>query len=337
MLIDEINRITDEVKEFKIEKQKDIEDFKHRFSSQIKGLFENFKTLDLEKKKIIGPEINQLKDKIDAIYKKAIINLATKKNEAKKIDFSVNCATDNCIGNRHPLSLVKEKIINILGQIGFTLADGPEIEDDWHNFTALNVPQDHPARDMQDTFFLDKDFSKVLRTHTSGVEIRVLENCQLPVRIISAGRVYRNEDISYRSHCVFHQIEGLYVDKGVSFVDLKQTINFIFKQLFGSNVKLRYRPSYFPFTEPSTEIDVSCFMCDGKGCNICKHTGWLEVCGAGMCDPNILINTNIDPKVYSGFAFGFGIERLAMLLYQINDIRFFTTNDVRFLKQFNII
>lgn len=337
MLIDEINKISDEIDHLKIEQQKDIEEFKHKFTSKIKDLFEHFKALDIDLKKKIGPEINKLKAKVDSTYKNAVSALTNKKHADQQIDFSLDFATENGIGNRHPLSLVKEKIINILSKIGFTLADGPEIEDDWHNFTALNVPQDHPARDMQDTFFLDDKFSKVLRTQTSGVEIRVLENCQLPVRIISAGRVYRNEDISYRSHCVFHQIEGLYVDKNVSFVDLKQTINYIFKNLFGNDVKLRYRPSYFPFTEPSTEIDVSCFICGGKGCNICKYAGWLEVCGAGMTDPNVLINTNIDPKIYSGFAFGFGIERLAMLLYHINDIRFFTTNDVRFLKQFNII
>ena len=337
MLIDEINKIANEVKDFKIEKQKDIEEFKHKFSSQVKNLFEHFKTLDVDNKKIVGPEINKLKDKIDNIYKNAIISFAQKKNEEKKIDYSLQFANENQIGNRHPLSLVKEKIINILGKVGFTLADGPEIEDDWHNFTALNIPQDHPARDMQDTFFIEENFSTVLRTHTSDVQIRVLENCQLPVRIISAGRCYRNEDISYRAHCTFNQFEGLYVDKNVSFVDLKQTINYIFKNLFGENIKMRYRPSYFPFTEPSTEIDVSCFICGGKGCNVCKYNGWLEVCGAGMIDPNVLKNTNIDPEVYSGFAFGFGIDRLSMLLYQVNDIRFFTTNDVRFLKQFNLI
>ncbi|MDR2402350.1 MAG: phenylalanine--tRNA ligase subunit alpha [Cytophagales bacterium] len=336
-MLDEINRIANEAENFKIEKQKDIEEFKQKFSSQVKNLFEHFKTLAVDDKKIVGPAINKLKGEIDSIYKKAVITLANGKEESKEVDYSLQFANENQIGNRHPLSLVKEKIINILGKIGFTLADGPEIEDDWHNFTALNVPQDHPARDMQDTFFLDENFSTVLRTHTSGVQIRVLENCQLPVRIISAGRVYRNEDISYRSHCMFHQVEGLYVDKNVSFVDLKQTINYIFKNLFGENVQLRYRPSYFPFTEPSTEIDVSCFICGGKGCNVCKHNGWLEVCGAGMIDPNVLINTNIDPDTYSGLAFGFGIERLAMLLYQVGDIRFFSTNDVRFLKQFNLI
>lgn len=337
MLIDEINRITEEVKDFKIEKQKDIENFKHKFSGQIKNLFEHFKTLDIGNKKIVGPEINKLKDKIDTIYKNASVSLSEKKKDDKKIDYSLQFATENLIGNRHPLSLVKEKLIKILNNIGFSLAEGPDIEDDWHNFTALNVPQDHPARDMQDTFFCDENLSTVLRTHTTGVDIRVLEKCQLPVRTITVGRVYRNEDISYRSHCVFHQIDGMYVDKNVSFKDLKMTLNYIFKNLFGENVKLRYRPSYFPFTEPSTEVDVSCFLCGGKGCNVCKYNGWLEVCGGGMLDPNVLKNVDIDPEVCSGLAFGFGLERLAMLLYQINDIRYFSTNDTKFLRQFNFI
>lgn len=337
MLIDEINRIAEEVKNFKIETKKDIEDFKHKFYSQIKSLFENFKTLDIANKKIVGPEINKLKEKIDSFYKQACLSLSEKKEEAKKIDYSLQFANEDLIGNRHPMSLVKEKIFTILSNIGFSLTEGPEIEDDWHNFTALNVPQDHPARDMQDTFFLNEDFSKVLRTQTTGVDIRTFEKCQLPIRTMTIGRVYRNEDISYRSHCVFHQVDGVYVDKNVSFKDLKMTFNYIFKNLFGEDIKLRYRPSYFPFTEPSTEVDVSCFLCGGKGCNVCKYEGWLEVVGGGMLDPNVLKNANIDPEVYSGFAFGFGLERLAMLLYQIKDIRFFSTNDARFLRQFDLI
>ena len=320
-----------------METKKDIEEFKHKFSGQVKNLFESFKTLDIANKKIVGPEINNLKAKIDSIYKNAFSTFSEKKEETKKIDYSLQFTNDNQIGNRHPMSLVKEKIIKILERIGFSLTEGPEIEDDWHNFTALNVPQDHPARDMQDTFFLNEDFSQVLRTHTTGVDIRTFEKCQLPIRTMTVGRVYRNEDISYRSHCVFHQVDGVYVDKNVSFKDLKMTFNYIFKNLFGEDIKLRYRPSFFPFTEPSTEVDVSCFLCGGKGCNVCKYEGWLEVVGGGMLDPNVLKNVNIDPEVYSGFAFGFGLERLAMLLYQIKDIRFFSTNDARFLRQFNLI
>ena len=238
------------------------------------------------------------------------------------------------LGTRHPLSIVKNEIINIFGRLGFTVAEGPEIEDDWHVFSALNFPPEHPARDMQDTFFIEKDPDVLLRTHTSSVQIRVMERTQPPIRAIFPGRVFRNEAISTRSHCIFHQIEGLYVDENVSFADLKQTLLYFAKELFGEDTQIRLRPSYFPFTEPSAEMDVSCSICGGEGCNVCKYTGWLEILGCGMVDPNVLEACNIDSKKYTGFAFGMGIERITMLKYGIKDIRHFFENDVRFLKQF---
>ncbi|MFT6845064.1 MAG: phenylalanyl-tRNA synthetase alpha chain, partial [Flavobacteriales bacterium] len=235
-------------------------------------------------------------------------------------------------GARHPLSIVRNEIIEIFKRIGFVVSEGPEIEDDWHNFSALNFPEEHPARDMQDTFFIsDKE---ALRTHTSSVQVRVMENNEPPIRTISPGRVYRNEAISARAHCIFHQVEGLYIDENVSFADLKQTLLHFAKEMFGEKAEIRLRPSYFPFTEPSAEVDVSCNICAGKGCNICKYTGFVEILGCGMVDPNVLENCGIDSKKYSGFAFGMGIERITMLKYQINDLRLFFENDVRFLKQF---
>lgn len=241
------------------------------------------------------------------------------------------------LGTRHPLSVVKEQMVNIFSRIGFDLSEGPEIEDDFHNFTALNFPPDHPAREMQDTFFIEKDPDIALRTHTSSVQVRVMENQKPPIRTLSPGRVFRNEAISARAHCVFHQIEGLYIDKDVSFADLKDTLYYFVKEMFGKDIKLRFRPSFFPFTEPSAEIDITCLLCKGKGCNVCKGSGWVEIGGAGMVDPNVLKNAGIDPTVYSGFAFGMGIERMTMLKYQIKDLRLFTENDVRFLRQFKSI
>jgi phenylalanyl-tRNA synthetase alpha chain len=235
------------------------------------------------------------------------------------------------------LTIVENKILDIFSKIGFIISEGPEIEDDWHNFTALNLPEDHPARDMQDTYFLETDPDMVLRTHTSSVQVRVMENEKPPIRTISPGRVYRNEAISARSHCQFHQVEGLYIDKDVSFADLKQTLYFFVQELFGEGTKIRFRPSYFPFTEPSAEMDISCPFCKGDGCNICKKTGWVEIGGCGMVDPAVLTNAKIDPEEYSGFAFGMGVERITMLKYQVNDIRLFFENDVRFLKQFNSV
>jgi phenylalanyl-tRNA synthetase alpha chain len=241
------------------------------------------------------------------------------------------------IGSLHPLSITKKRIIEIFERIGFNVSYGPEIEDDWHNFTALNFPENHPAREMQDTFFIEKNPDIALRTHTSSVQVRVMEKEKPPIRTLSPGRVFRNEAISVRAHCMFHQVEGLYVDKNVSFADLKQTMLYFAKEFFGKDTKIRLRPSFFPFTEPSAELDISCFICGQKGCKICKNSGWVEIGGCGMVDPNVLSNCNIDPEVYTGFAFGMGIERITMLKYQINDIRLFTENDVRFLKQFKSV
>lgn len=238
------------------------------------------------------------------------------------------------IGTRHPISLVKDEIIDIFSRIGFTVAEGPEIEDDWHVFGALNFPPEHPARDMQDTFFIEQNPDIVLRTHTSSVQIRVMKKQKPPIRMLFPGRVYRNEAISYRAHCFFHQVEGLYIDKDVSFADLKQALMFFAKEMFGESTDIRLRPSYFPFTEPSAEMDISCNLCGGKGCPFCKHTGWVEILGCGMVDPNVLENCNIDSSVYTGYAFGMGIERITNLKYQIKDLRMFSENDVRFLEQF---
>ncbi|MBL7777968.1 MAG: phenylalanine--tRNA ligase subunit alpha [Chitinophagales bacterium] len=238
------------------------------------------------------------------------------------------------LGTRHPLAIVRNKMIEIFSHVGFQVAEGPEIEDDWHNFTALNLPEDHPARDMQDTFFLTDDKKWLLRTHTSSVQIRVMQNQKPPMKYIFPGRVFRNETITARAHCTFHQVEGLYIDENVSFADLKQTMFYFAQEMFGRNVEVRFRPSFFPFTEPSAEMDISCFVCGGSGCPVCKHSGWVEIGGCGMVDPAVLENCNIDAKKYSGYAFGMGIERITMLKYQINDLRLFFQNDIRFLKQF---
>ena len=238
------------------------------------------------------------------------------------------------LGSRHPIQITKNRIIEILSKIGFTVAVEREIEDDWHNFSALNMPEDHPARDMQDTFYVQQNPDMLLRTHTSSVQIRTMQKEDLPIRIIAPGRVFRNETISARAHCYFHQVEGLYIDEGVSFADLLQTLDAFVKEMFGAKTEIRLRPSFFPFTEPSAEVDVSCFICGGDGCSVCKKTGWVEILGCGMVDPAVLENCNIDSKKYNGFAFGMGIERIAMLKYQINDLRLFSENDIRFLDQF---
>jgi len=237
-------------------------------------------------------------------------------------------------GSRHPISIVRNRIVSIFQRLGFAVAEGPEIEDDWHNFTALNLPENHPARDMQDTFYVSQNPAWMLRTHTSSVQVREMEKEKLPIRIICPGRVYRNETISARAHCFFHQVEGLYIADEVSFADLKQTLYFFVQEMFGDTVKVRFRPSYFPFTEPSAEMDITCLICGGAGCNVCKHTGWVEILGCGMVHPKVLENCNIDSNKYSGFAFGMGIERITMLKYQIKDLRLFSENDIRFLKQF---
>ena len=301
----------------------------------ITELFEEFKTVAPEQKRELGKPINALKntaqEKIDGF--KTSLGTQVKKSSAL-VDPTLPGDTFE-VGTRHPLSLIRREIISIFSKIGFTVAEGPEIEDDWHNFTALNFPQEHPARDMQDTFFIEQGENPMaLRTHTSSVQIRIMEKQQPPIRMLMPGRVYRNEAISARAHCFFHQVEGLYIDKGVSFADLKQTLLYFAREMFGEQTQIRLRPSYFPFTEPSAEMDISCPFCKGKGCNICKGSGWVEILGCGMVDPAVLDNCKIDAREYTGFAFGMGIERIAMLKYQVNDLRLFSENDIRFLKQF---
>jgi phenylalanyl-tRNA synthetase alpha chain len=296
-------------------------------------LFAAFKEVPNEQKKDFGQALNQLKKAIQDKLEEGKKSFSDDAEQSSGLDLS-RPVSEGQLGSRHPLSLVRNEIVEIFKRIGFTLSEGPEIEDDWHNFTALNLPDEHPARDMQDTFFIQQNPDILLRTHTSSVQVRFMENNKPPIRTLSPGRVYRNEAISARAHCIFHQVEGLYIDKDVSFADLKQTLLYFAKEMFGDKTEIRLRPSYFPFTEPSAEVDVSCNICSGKGCNVCKYTGYLEILGCGMVDPNVLKNCGIDPEVYTGFAFGMGIERIAMLKYQVKDLRLFFENDVRFLNQF---
>lgn len=299
----------------------------------VKEIFGEMKNVPKEEKKDAGQLLNTFKQLAEAKYEeyKHLQQAGNSKNAA--IDVSLP-GTPISAGTRHPLRMVENRIVSIFEKIGFSVATGPEIEDDWHNFTSLNMPENHTARDMQDTFYVSQSPDWVLRTHTSSVQARVLEQGNLPVRIICPGRVYRNETISARAHCFFHQCEGLYVDKGVSFADLKQTLYYFVTEMFGEDTKVRFRPSYFPFTEPSAEMDISCTVCGGSGCSLCKHTGWVEILGCGMVHPNMLRNFGIDPDVYTGFAFGMGVERITQIKYQVNDLRLYSQNDVRFLKQF---
>ena len=335
-MLEKIKALQDEIRNAAVSTMEEVEELRIKYISKkgsISQLFDDFKNVPAEQKKGIGKAINDLKyfalEKINTL-KETFESAGT---EDTGIDLTKPGETIK-LGTRHPLSLVKNEIINIFGRLGFTVAEGPEIEDDWHVFSALNFAPDHPARDMQDTFFIEKNPDVLLRTHTSSVQIRVMERTQHPIRAIFPGRVFRNEAISARSHCIFHQIEGLYIDENVSFADLKQTLLHFAKEFFGENTQIRLRPSYFPFTEPSAEMDVSCSICGGKGCNVCKYSGWLEILGCGMVDPNVLEYCNIDSKKYTGFAFGMGIERIAMLRYGIKDIRHFFENDIRFLRQF---
>ena len=328
-----------EILAFEPENLEQLEAFRIQYlgkKGSIQDLFADFKNVAPEMRKEIGVLLNDLKNntqhKLDT-YKDSFQTTTTQK---PAIDLSMP-ADFQALGTRHPLSLMRNEIISIFSRIGFVVSEGPEIEDDWHNFSALNFPPEHPARDMQDTFFIEKSVENgdiALRTHTSSVQVRMMENTKPPIRAIFPGRVFRNEAISARAHCIFHQVEGLYIDKNVSFADLKQTLLYFAKEMFGENTNIRLRPSYFPFTEPSAEMDISCSICGGKGCNICKHTGWVEILGCGMVDPNVLDNCGIDSSVYTGFAFGMGIERITMLRYGIKDLRLFFENDVRFLKQF---
>ncbi len=332
---EKIGSLLKEVKACNAENLEQLEAFRIKYLSKkgaITALFADFRTVAPEHRKEMGQLMNSLKT---AAQKKIVSlkeGLESTVENATKPDLTLPSHTP--LGTRHPLSIVHNDIIDIFSRIGFTVSEGPEIEDDFHNFSALNFPADHPARDMQDTFFIEKDPDIALRTHTSSVQVRVMQNTTPPIRTISPGRVFRNEAISARAHCIFHQVEGLYVDTDVSFVDLKQTLYYFAKELFGENTKTRFRPSYFPFTEPSAEMDISCNICGGKGCNICKYSGWVEILGCGMVDPNVLESCGIDSKKYTGFAFGMGIERITMLKYQINDLRLFFENDVRFLEQF---
>ncbi|MBP7388956.1 MAG: phenylalanine--tRNA ligase subunit alpha [Chitinophagales bacterium] len=302
--------------------------------SVLKDLFAAMGQLPNERKKEYGQLMNTLKATAEAKYEELKSSLDNNTSASKEIPDLTAPAYNFPLGTRHPLAIIKNKMIDIFARIGFNVAEGPEIEDDWHNFTALNLPEDHPARDMQDTFFLTEDKNLLLRTHTSSTQIRVMQNEKPPMKYIFPGRVYRNETITARAHCTFHQVEGLYIDENVSFADLKQTMFYFAQEMFGRNVEIRFRPSFFPFTEPSAEVDISCFVCGSKGCPVCKHSGWVEIGGCGMVDPAVLENCKIDTKKYSGFAFGMGIERITMLKYQINDLRLFFENDIRFLKQF---
>jgi phenylalanyl-tRNA synthetase alpha chain len=301
----------------------------------VKTIMGEMKNVAPENKKAAGQLLNEFKLFAEQRYEelKAAAGMATGTTEKAGQDLTLP-GDALPLGSRHPISLVQHKIISIFQRLGFAVAEGPEIEDDYHNFTALNLPEDHPARDMQDTFYISRNPDWLLRTHTSSVQVREMEKGKLPIRIICPGRVYRNETISARAHCFFHQVEGLYIAENVSFADLKQTLYFFVQEMFGKEVKVRFRPSYFPFTEPSAEMDISCLICGGEGCSVCKKTGWVEILGCGMVHPNVLDNCGIDSNKYTGFAFGMGIERITMLKYQIKDLRLFSENDLRFLKQF---
>jgi phenylalanyl-tRNA synthetase alpha chain len=335
-MLQNIDKILEEARQFKAETQEEIEQFRIKYLGKkgvLTDLFSSFKQVPVEQKKEFGQKINQLKsfvsEKIDTLKQE----LDKEDGDGETKDLTLP-GEPTQLGARHPISIVRNQIIEVFGRLGFTISEGPEIEDDWHVFSALNFPPEHPARDMQDTFFIEKDPDILLRTHTSSVQVRVMEKTQPPIRTISPGRVFRNEAISARAHCIFHQVEGLYIDENVSFADLKQTLLYFAREMFGQEVEIRLRPSFFPFTEPSAEMDISCQICGGKGCNVCKYTGWLEILGCGMVDPNVLENNHIDSNQYTGFAFGMGVERIAMLKYQVKDLRLYFENDVRFLEQF---
>ncbi len=336
-MIDKIKQLQAEFQAIELTSADAIEQFRtHYLGSKgtIKALFQALKSVPNEQKKEVGAMMNQLRSVAEEKIIQAKERLSSISTVVDRLDLTRPGGPET-IGSRHPLSLVRSEIIELFERIGFSISEGPEIEDDWHNFSALNFPPEHPARDMQDTFFIEKGEQEMaLRTHTSSVQVRVMENSTPPIRTISPGRVYRNEAISARAHCFFHQVEGLYIDKNVSFADLKQTLLYFAKEMFGEKAQIRLRPSYFPFTEPSAEVDISCTICNSKGCNVCKYSGWLEILGCGMVDPNVLEASGIDANVYSGFAFGMGIERIAQLKYKVNDLRLYSENDVRFLKQF---
>jgi len=338
-LLSQLEQYKKEIEASVITQKEELEAFRIKYlgtKGLLKSIMGEMKNVPLEQKKAAGQLLNDFKIFTESFYESL----------SEKIVRDTAVATSNSnfdmtlpgqslpLGTRHPISIVQNKIISIFQRLGFSVAEGPEIEDDWHNFTALNLPENHPARDMQDTFYIRQNPDWLLRTHTSSVQIREMEKNELPLRIICPGRVYRNETISARAHCFFNQVEGLYIAENVSFADLKQTLYFFVKEMFGQDVKIRFRPSYFPFTEPSAEMDISCLICGGEGCSVCKRTGWVEILGCGMVHPSVLDNCGIDSTKYTGFAFGLGIERITMLTYQVKDLRLFSENDVRFLKQF---
>ncbi len=340
-MINKIEALLKRIEEFDSQNMAEIEDFRVKIlgrKGELNDILDEFKKVAPEQKRELGQKINTLKnlaqERINSL-KDAATAGAT--NSSAAIGDMTRPGGDENIGSRHPISLVRNEIVGIFSRLGYTVAEGPEIEDDWHVFSALNFPPEHPARDMQDTFFVEKNPDILLRTHTSSIQVRTMEHQKPPIRVICPGRVFRNEAISYRAHCIFHQIEGLYIDEGVSFADMKQSLQYFAKELFGESAKIRMRPSYFPFTEPSAEVDVSCNLCGGKGCNVCKGTGWLEIMGCGMVDPNVLEASGIDSTKYSGFAFGMGVERIAMLKFGVKDLRLYFENDVRFLHQFDSV
>lgn len=335
-LLQQVNAYKAEINAFEANTAELVEAFRIKYlgtKGLVKSIMGLMKDVPAEQKKEAGQLLNEFKLFVEEKFETLKAATANGEQVTSTIDWSLP-GNPVAVGSRHPLSLVRNKIVSIFQRLGFAIAEGPEIEDDWHNFGAMNLPEDHPARDMQDTFYINQNPSWLLRTHTSSVQARVMEHQKPPIRVICPGRVYRNETISARAHCFFHQVEGLYIDENVSFADLKQTLYFFVQEMFGKDVKVRFRPSYFPFTEPSAEMDISCLICDSKGCNVCKHTGWVEILGSGMVHPKVLENFGIDSNKYTGFAFGMGVERICQLKYQVNDLRLYSQNDVRFLKQF---
>jgi phenylalanyl-tRNA synthetase alpha chain len=336
-LLLQIQNCKTEIGQLSIVNVEEVENFRIKYLGSkglVKIIMGEMKNVPNEQKKQFGQVLNDFKVFVEEKYnflKEGVSDVDNKGSE--NFDWSLS-GNPVVVGTRHPLNLMRNQIVSIFQKLGFAVEEGPEIEDDWHNFGAMNLPEDHPARDMQDTFYVNQNPSWLLRTHTSSVQARVMEHQKPPIRVICPGRVYRNETISARAHCFFHQVEGLYIDENVSFADLKQTLYFFVQEMFGKDVKVRFRPSYFPFTEPSAEMDISCLICESKGCNVCKHTGWVEILGSGMVHPKVLENFGIDSNKYTGFAFGMGVERITQLKYRVNDLRLYSQNDIRFLKQF---
>ena len=336
-LLAQLEQYKKEIETSIVSNKEDLETFRIKYlgtKGLLKTIMGEMKHVPVDQKKEAGQLLNEFKVFVESFYSELFAKMESTESAIKN-DIDITLPGQPLpLGSRHPISIVHNKIVSIFQRLGFSVAEGPEIEDDWHNFTALNLPENHPARDMQDTFYISQNPDWLLRTHTSSVQIREMQKKDLPLRIICPGRVYRNETISARAHCFFNQVEGLYIAENVSFADLKQTLYFFVKEMFGEDVKVRFRPSYFPFTEPSAEMDISCLICSGKGCSVCKRTGWVEILGCGMVHPSVLDNCGIDSNKYTGFAFGMGIERITMLTYQVKDLRLFSENDVRFLKQF---